>query len=74
MSALITGLIGAVVQESAQDVFRFSKTKVAANIGGLNGFFVLLPGVLEKDPQAIGQMMLLIVAWIGTLWGRGNKG
>ena len=73
MTAIVTSLIGAVVQE-AGDRFRISKTKIAANIGGVNGFFVLLPGVMAKDPTAIGQMVLLILAWLGTLWGRGNKG
>lgn len=71
MTAIVTSLIGAATQEA---VFRFSKTKVFAHALGGNGFVELLPGVMEKDPQAIGQMVLLIAAWIGTLWGRGNKG
>lgn len=70
MSAIITSLFGAVAQET----FRISKTKVAANIGGINTFLVLLPGVLNKEPQAIGQMVLLIMTWVGILWGRGNQG
>lgn len=73
MSALVTGLFGVIVQE-AGDRFRISKTKVAANIGGLNGFIALLPGVLEKDPQALGQMVLWLATWAGVLLGRGNKG
>ena len=55
-------------------VMKVSKTKVAANVGGLNAFLVLLPGVLAADPTAIGQMVILIIAWVGVLWGRGNKG
>ena len=73
MTALITGLFGVIVQE-AGDRFRVSKTKVAANIGGLNGFIAILPGVMEKDPQAIGQMVLWFMTWVGVLLARGNKG
>lgn len=73
MSAIITGLIGAVVQE-AGDRFRISKTKVLAHGMGLNTFVALLPRVLEKDPEAIGSMVLLVATWIGILFARGNKG
>lgn len=71
MGAILASLITVAAKSG---VSRISKTKVAANLGGINAFLVLLPGVLDKDPQAIGQMLILIVAWIGTLWGRGNKG
>ena len=71
MSALVTGLILAITEKG---ISRISKTKVAANVGGLNAFLVLLPGVLEGDPTAIGQLVILIVTWVGVLWGRGNKG
>ena len=71
MGALLGSLISVV---ASSGVKRVSKTKIAANIGGVNAFFALIPGVLEKDATAIGQMLLLIAAWIGTLWGRGNSG
>ena len=67
---ILTSLIGAVTEEGVK---RLSKTKVAANIGGLNGVLVLLPGVIAKDPMAIGQLVVLLVTWAMTIWGRGNK-
>lgn len=69
MNAIITSLVGVAVQEG----MRISKTKVAANIGGLGGIWALIPRVLEKDPEAIGNLILIIVAWGFTLWGRGNS-
>ena len=74
MSALVTGLIGAVVQESARDVFRFSKTKIFANVAGSGSLYSWIPGALQGDAESIGMLVLALVAWIGTLWGRGNKG
>ena len=71
MGAILKGLISVV---ASNGVSRISKTKIAANIGGINAFFALIPGVWERDPTAIGQMLLLIAAWVGTLWGRGNSG
>ena len=73
MTAIVTGLIGAIVQEAGSK-FRISKTKAVSHVGGINAFIALLPGVMAKDPQAIGQMVLLVITWIGILMARGNKG
>ena len=71
MSALVTGLIGAITEAG---ISRISKTKVAVNVATINAIAALLPGVMAKDPQAIVQMLSAIVLWLGTLWARGNKG
>ena len=70
-TAIMTAVLGAVTDAG---VTRMSKTKFIASLGGLNGFYVLLPGVLAKDPLAIGQMVVLLLTWAGTLWARGTKG
>ncbi len=47
-----------------------SKTQWGASTAGLAGLSYLLPGILEKDPQAIGTAVVIVVGWLVALWGR----
>ena len=55
---------------------RISKTKIAS--AGLLAvgpdWGTLIPGVMAKDPVAIGNLVLILVTYAGTLYGSGNKG
>ena len=69
IGTILTSVLGKVAADGAM---KLSTTKAAATVGGLNVIAALLPGVAQKDPQAIGQLVIAIVAWVGVLWGRGT--
>jgi len=73
---MLGAILGAVITTAAKDVTgrvvgeRFSKTKVGANAVGLTALWAILPGVFEGDPAAVGQVVILAVGWVTTLYGR----
>ena len=53
-----------------------SKTQLGASLGSSAGLYALLPGILEKDPEAIGTAVVIVIGWLVAMWGRlrANKG
>lgn len=47
-----------------------SKTQWGASTGALGGLWAVLPRALEKDPEAIGQVVMIVAGWLGALYGR----
>lgn len=47
-----------------------SKTQYGASAGALGGLWAVLPRAFEKDPEAIGQVCLIIFGWAVALYGR----
>ena len=47
-----------------------SKTQWGATTGSLTGLCALLPRIAAKDPEAIGLAVLIVGAWLFTLYGR----
>ena len=69
MGAIITALLNA--KEAGQVVgLLASKTAGGVTLAGLAGLWPLLPGVLAKDPTAIGNAVVIVAGWIIALYGR----
>jgi len=47
-----------------------SKTQIGATTGAAGGLIVALPGALNGDPNAIGAVVLIVIGWLGALYGR----
>ena len=47
-----------------------SKTQYGASAAGLGGLWAVLPGVLAREPEAIGTAVLIIGGWLMALYGR----
>jgi hypothetical protein len=69
MAAIIQALIAKKAQGAVVGLLA-SKTQYAATLGSSSGLYALIPGVLAKDPEAIGNAVLILLCWIGTLIGR----
>ena len=69
MASLIASL---VAKKAAGEVVGLlaSKTQMGASAGALGGLWAVLPGVLVGEPDAIGQLALIVIGWIGALYGR----
>lgn len=73
MGALISLFGKAALNEGTGRIeAALSKTKTATHFTGVNALVALLPGVMARDSQAIGQFVLLLITWGFALWGRGN--
>ena len=47
-----------------------SKTQYGASAGALGGLWAVLPRAFEGDPEAIGQVCLIVFGWGVALYGR----
>lgn len=47
-----------------------SKTAGGATTAAVAGLWAVLPRALEKDPEAIGQVALILFGWLMALIGR----
>ena len=47
-----------------------SKTAWFSSAGTVTTIYAILPGILALEPVAIGQLVLILGTWIGTLWAR----
>ncbi len=47
-----------------------SKTQLGATLGGGAALWAVLPRALESDPEAVGQVVLIMLGWLGALYGR----
>lgn len=73
MFSAITGIVTALVKKKiAGEVVGLlaSKTQWGASSVAAGGIWASLPGALNKDPEAIGQIALIVLGWLATLWGR----
>ncbi len=67
------GIIAALLQKKAAGELLgllASKTQWGASTVGVTALFAVLPQALEKDPTAIGQVVLIIGGWLMALMGR----
>ena len=69
MGSLIASL---VAKKAAGEIVGLlaSKTQMGASAGALGGLWAVMPGVLAKEPNAIGQAALIVFGWLGALYGR----
>jgi len=73
---MLQAILGAVLTTAAKDMTgkvdgtRISKTKLGANLAGGAAVWAMLPGALEGDALAIGQLVLWLIGWATTLYGR----
>ena len=47
-----------------------SKTGWGVSFAAAGGLWAVLPRALEGDPEAVGQVTLIVLGWLGTLYGR----
>ena len=47
-----------------------SKTQWGASSVAMGGLWAALPGALAGEPEAVGQVVLIVFGWLGALWGR----
>lgn len=76
---ILTALIGEAVKQGKTTVktkgVLTSLTTQSASVGGLAGLYAVdWNAVLNKDPAAIGTIVLIVFAWIGTVIGRWRAG
>lgn len=69
MGALIVSLLK---QKEAGRIFGLLVSKTAFGTTGvaLTALWAVLPRALEKDPEAVGQVALIVAGWLGALYGR----
>lgn len=65
----LAGLLAAKADGKIQGLL-VSKTVAAATVGNLALLWPLIPRVLAKDPEAIGNAVLIILTYLGVLYGR----
>ena len=73
MGTIIAGL---VAQKAAGQVMGLiaSKTQWGATTAAGAGIWAILPRVIDKDPEAIGQLVLILFGWLTALYGRWKAG
>ena len=47
-----------------------SKTQLGISAASVTGLVAVLPQAMSGDPTAIGQVVLIVLGWIGALYGR----
>ncbi len=69
MGAIIVSLLK---QKAAGQVLGLlvSKTAGGATLVGFTALWAVLPRALESDPEAVGQVVLIMLGWLGALYGR----
>ena len=69
MTAIILALLK---QKAAGKVLGLlaSKTQWGASTGALGGLWAVLPSALEGKPDAVGQVAMIVLGWLGALYGR----
>lgn len=80
MQAIIAALVGEVVKNARGEIKKKTKglltsaTTQAATVGSAAGLYELVPKALDADAQAIGLVVLIVVAWLRTWYGRWRAG
>lgn len=74
MGSILNALITTVAHDAltgAKTGKRVSKTKAGVNVMGAAGLTAIdWAGAVSGDPQAIGTLVVMIVGWGMTLYGR----
>jgi len=47
-----------------------SKTQYGATTTAVGGLWAVLPRAIEGDPEAVGQVTLIVIGWLGVMSGR----
>ena len=69
MAAIISALLKKKAAGAALGLLA-SKTQFGASAGALGGLWAVLPRAFEGDPEAIGQVFMIVVGWAVALYGR----
>lgn len=73
MTAIIASVARVLISKATvRGTRKVSMTKVAAASLVAVGpdWTTLLPGVVARDPEAIGRLVLILITYACTLWGR----
>ena len=73
MSAIIIALLKQKALGSIVGLLA-SKTQYGASAATVTGLWAILPRALEGNPDAIGQIVLIVGGWLLALYGRLRAG